>query len=256
MTDATRNASRRNCAWYGPPDRDGFIHRSWMKNQGCPDPAFDGRPTISICNTRSELTPCSIGLRDLAEGVKRGGCEAGGFPVEFPDTSLGETRMTPTAMLFHNQPAMDGQECIRAYGLDGVLLLGGCDKPAPGQQMGAALVFENIEDMTANIDRDDLPRTAYGTVILHVSPEAQAGGAFALVRTGDRIKASASQGVLGLRVSDAGRTERRKRRQPDPAYFTRGYAKLRVDRVRQAHPGADLDFLVGKDKRPVTRESH
>jgi dehydratase ilvD1 len=572
MTKDTAN--RRNRAWYGKLDRDGFIHRSWMKNQGFPDHVFDGRPIIGICNTWSELTPCNSGLRDLAEGVKRGVWEAGGFPVEFPVTSLGETQMKPTAMLFRNLLAMDVEECIRAYGMDGVVLLGGCDKTTPGQLMGAASVdipaivvssgpmlngkwqgkdigsgtdvwkfseavragemtlkdfmaaesgmsrskgvcmtmgtastmsslveamgmslptnaalpavdarrmalahltgkrivemveedlrpshiltkaafenailanaavggstnavvhllaiagrvgvpldlkdfeigseipllvncmpsgkylmedfcyaggmpvvlkelgshlrkavtvlgkdisayadgaecfnrdvihafdapvkpaagirvlkgnlspngaivkpsaatpallehegvahvFESIEDMKANIDRDDLPvtpetilvlkgcgpkgypgmpevgnmpipaslvkkgvrdmirvsdarmsGTAYGTVILHVSPEAQAGGVLALVKTGDRIKVSASQGVLELLVSEAELVERRKHWQPDPAHYTRGYAKLYVDHVLQAHQGADLDFLVGKDTRPVTRESH
>ncbi|MBB5514613.1 dihydroxy-acid dehydratase [Rubricella aquisinus] len=137
MTDKKELRSR---AWYGKNDKDGFIHRSWMKNQGFPDHAFDGRPIIGICNTWSELTPCNSGLRVLAEGVKRGVWEAGGFPVEFPVTSLGETQMKPTAMLFRNLLAMDVEECIRAYGIDGVVLLGGCDKTTPGQLMGAASV--------------------------------------------------------------------------------------------------------------------
>tara|TARA_Y100001935_G_scaffold219586_1_gene192878 strand:+ start:276 stop:1913 length:1638 start_codon:yes stop_codon:yes gene_type:complete len=111
-----------------------------MKNQGFPDHAFDGRPVIGICNTWSELTPCNSSLRDLAEGVKRGVWEAGGFPVEFPVMSLGETQMKPTAMLFRNLLAMDVEESIRAYGIDGVVLLGGCDKTTPGQLMGAASV--------------------------------------------------------------------------------------------------------------------
>ncbi len=131
---------RRSSLWYGNKDRDGFIHRSWMKNQGFPDNAFDGRPIIGICNTWSELTPCNSSLRDLAEGVKRGVWEAGGFPVEFPVVSLGETQMKPTAMLFRNLLAMDVEESIRAYGIDGVVLLGGCDKTTPGQLMGAASV--------------------------------------------------------------------------------------------------------------------
>ena len=131
---------RRSRLWYGNKDRDGFIHRSWMKNQGFPDHAFDGRPVIGICNTWSELTPCNSSLRDLAEGVKRGVWEAGGFPVEFPVMSLGETQMKPTAMLFRNLLAMDVEESIRAYGIDGVVLLGGCDKTTPGQLMGAASV--------------------------------------------------------------------------------------------------------------------
>jgi dehydratase ilvD1 len=566
--------TRRSAAWYGKLDRDGFIHRSWMKNQGFPDHAFDGRPIIGICNTWSELTPCNSGLRDLAEGVKRGVWEAGGFPVEFPVMSLGETQMKPTAMLFRNLLAMDVEESIRAYGIDGVVLLGGCDKTTPGQLMGAAsvdlptivvssgpmlngkwkgtdigsgtdvwkfseavragdmslqdfmaaesgmsrskgvcmtmgtastmaslveamgmclptnaalpavdsrrmalahltgkrivemvdedikpsdvmtraafenailanaavggstnavvhllamagrvgvdltlkdfelasdipllvncmpsgkylmedfcyaggmpvvlnelgdrlraaktvlggdisayadgaecynrdvirafddplkpaaglrvlrgnlapdgaiikpsaatdallehegeaYVFESIEDFKANVDRDDLPvtpdtilvlkgcgpkgypgmpevgnmpipkklvqqgvrdmvrvsdarmsGTAYGTVVLHVSPEAQAGGALALVKTGDRIRLSASEGQLELLISDEELATRRAVWQPDPPHYTRGYARMYVDHVLQADKGADLDFLVGKDTRPVTRESH
>jgi len=565
---------RRNRAWYGKLDKDGFIHRSWMKNQGFPDHVFDGRPVIGICNTWSELTPCNSGLRDLAEGVKRGVWEAGGFPVEFPVMSLGETQMKPTAMLFRNLLAMDVEESIRAYGIDGVVLLGGCDKTTPGQLMGAASVdlptivvssgpmlngkwqgkdigsgtdvwkfseavragemtlkdfmaaesgmsrskgvcmtmgtastmaslveamgmslptnaalpavdarrmalahmtgkrivemveenlllskvltrasfenailanaavggstnavvhllalagrvgvdltlkdfelgsdipllvncmpsgkylmedfcyaggmpvvlkelgdrlrpartvlggdistyaegaecwnrdvirpmgdpvkpaagirvlagnlaplgaivkpsaatpallehegpahvFESIEDLKANIDRDDLavtpdtilvlkgcgPKgypgmpevgnmpipaalvkkgvrdmirisdarmsgTAFGTVVLHVSPEAQAGGPLALVRTGDRIRLSASRGELTLLVDEAELAARRAAWTAEPPHYTRGYAKLYVDHVTQAHEGADLDFLVGKDTRPVTRESH
>ncbi len=565
---------RRSQHWYGKLDKDGFIHRSWMKNQGFPDHAFDGRPIIGICNTWSELTPCNSGLRTLAEGVKRGVWEAGGFPVEFPVMSLGETQMKPTAMLFRNLLAMDVEESIRAYGIDGVVLLGGCDKTTPGQLMGAAsvdlptivvssgpmlngkfkgkdigsgtdvwkfseevragemtlqdfmnaesgmsrsagvcmtmgtastmaslveamgmalptnaalpavdarrmalahltgkrivemvdedlkpsdiltkeafenailanaavggstnavvhllalagrvgveltlkdfeigsdipllvncmpsgkylmedfcyaggvpavlsqlkdhvrpaktvlgrdiatyhegaeiynddvirpldnpvkpaaglrvlrgnlapngaivkpsaatdallehegeaFVFENIEDLKTNIDRDDLPvtpetilvlkgcgpkgypgmpevgnmpipgklvkegvrdmirvsdarmsGTAFGTVILHVSPEAQAGGTLALVKTGDRIKVSAQNGVLELQVDEAELEARRAHWQPDPEHYTRGYAKLYYDHVLQADKGADLDFLVGKDTRLVTRESH
>ncbi len=565
---------RRSQHWYGKLDKDGFIHRSWMKNQGFPDHVFDGRPIIGICNTWSELTPCNSGLRDLAEAVKRGVWEAGGFPVEFPVMSLGETQMKPTAMLFRNLLSMDVEESIRAYGLDGVVLLGGCDKTTPGQLMGAAsvdlpaivvssgpmlngkwqgrdigsgtdvwkfseavragdmtlqdfmaaesgmsrskgvcmtmgtastmaslveamgmalptnaalpavdarrgalahltgkrivemveedlkpsdiltraafenailanaavggstnavvhllalagrvgvdlslkdfeigseipllvncmpsgkylmedfcyaggmpvvlkelgarlrpartvlggdiqtyaegaecfnrdvirpfddpvkpaaglrvltgnlapngaivkpsaatdallehegeaYVFESIEDLKANIDRDDLPvtpetilvlkgcgpkgypgmpevgnmpiparlvrqgvrdmirvsdarmsGTAFGTVILHVSPEAQAGGPLALVKTGDRIRVSASKGELELLVDAAELETRRAAWQPEPPHYTRGYARLYIDHVLQADAGADLDFLVGKDTRLVTRESH
>ncbi len=565
---------RRSQHWYGKLDKDGFIHRSWMKNQGFPDHAFDGRPIIGICNTWSELTPCNSGLRDLAEGVKRGVWEAGGFPVEFPVMSLGETQMKPTAMLFRNLLAMDIEESIRAYGIDGVVLLGGCDKTTPGQLMGAAsvdlpsivvssgpmlngkyrgqdigsgtdvwkfseavragemtlqdfmnaesgmsrsagvcmtmgtastmaslveamgmslptnaalpavdarrmalahltgkrivemvdedlkpsdiltreafenailanaavggstnavvhllalagrvgvdltlkdfeigseipllvncmpsgkylmedfcyaggvpvvlselkpflrpartvlnkdisahcegaecfntdvirpfddpikpaaglrvlrgnlapngaivkpsaatdalleteaeaYVFESIEDLKANIDRDDLPvtpetilvlkgcgpkgypgmpevgnmpipaklvkdgvrdmirisdarmsGTAFGTVILHVSPEAQVGGTLALVKTGDRIRVSASKGELQLLVDEKELDARRALWQPDDPHYSRGYAKLYIDHVLQADRGADLDFLVGKDTRLVTRESH
>ena len=565
---------RRNRAWYGKQDRDGFIHRSWMKNQGFPDHAFDGRPVIGICNTWSELTPCNSGLRELAEGVKRGVWEAGGFPVEFPVMSLGETQMKPTAMLFRNLLAMDVEESIRAYGMDGVVLLGGCDKTTPGQLMGAAsvdlptivvssgpmlngkwqgkdigsgtdvwkfseavragemtlkdfmaaesgmsrskgvcmtmgtastmaslveamgmslptnaalpavdarrmalahmtgkrivemveeelklsdvmtresfenaimanaavggstnavvhllaiagrvgidltlddfllgidipllvncmpsgkylmedfcyaggmpvvlkelgdrlrsartvlggdikvyadeaecwnddvirpfdnplkpaaglkvlrgnlapkgaiikpsaasdhlldhegeaYVFETIEDLRANINRDDLPvtadtilvlkgcgpkgypgmpevgnmpipsklvkqgvrdmvrisdarmsGTAYGTVVLHVSPEAQAGGPLALVKTGDWIRMSVTEGTLDLLIPAEELAERQAAWTPETPHYTRGYAKMYVDHVLQADQGADLDFLVGKDTRPVTRESH
>ena len=566
--------SRRSSNWYGKADKDGFIHRSWMKNQGFPEHVFDGRPVIGICNTWSELTPCNSGLRELAEGVKRGVWEAGGFPVEFPVMSLGETQMKPTAMLFRNLLAMDVEESVRAYGMDGVVLLGGCDKTTPGQLMGAAsvdlptivvssgpmlngkwrgrdigsgtdvwkfseavragdmslqdfmaaesgmsrskgvcmtmgtastmaslveamglslptnaalpavdarrmalahmtgkrivemveedlilsrvlsresfenailanaavggssnavvhllaiagrvgidlvlddfeigtdipllvncmpsgkylmedfcyaggmpvvlaelsnhlrsantvlgrdisaysdgaecfnsdvimsfndpvkpaaglrvikgnlapdgaimkpsaatdallehegeaFVFENIEDMKANIDRDDLPvtpdsilvlkgcgptgypgmpevgnmpipaklvrqgvrdmvrvsdarmsGTAYGTVVLHVSPEANVGGNLALVQTGDRIRISARNGILELLVSEAELDTRRAAWAPEPPHYERGYAKLYVDHVLQADRGADFDFLVGKDTRLVTRESH
>ena len=566
--------SRRSSNWYGKADKDGFIHRSWMKNQGFPEHVFDGRPVIGICNTWSELTPCNSGLRELAEGVKRGVWEAGGFPVEFPVMSLGETQMKPTAMLFRNLLAMDVEESVRAYGMDGVVLLGGCDKTTPGQLMGAAsvdlptivvssgpmlngkwrgrdigsgtdvwkfseavragdmslqdfmaaesgmsrskgvcmtmgtastmaslveamglslptnaalpavdarrmalahmtgkrivemveedlilsrvlsresfenailanaavggssnavvhllaiagrvgidlvlddfeigtdipllvncmpsgkylmedfcyaggmpvvlaelsnhlrsantvlgrdisaysdgaecfnsdvimsfndpvkpaaglrvikgnlapdgaimkpsaatdallehegeaFVFENIEDMKANIDRDDLPvtpdsilvlkgcgpkgypgmpevgnmpipaklvrqgvrdmvrvsdarmsGTAYGTVVLHVSPEANVGGNLALVQTGDRIRISARNGILELLVSEAELDTRRAAWVPEPPHYERGYAKLYVDHVLQADRGADFDFLVGKDTRLVTRESH
>jgi dehydratase ilvD1 len=130
----------RSTKTYGKIDRDGFIHRSWMKSQGLPDDVFDGRPVIGICNTWSELTPCNAGLRDLAEHVKRGVWEAGGLPLEFPAMSLGETQMRPTAMLFRNLLAMEVEESIRGNPIDGVVLLGGCDKTTPGQLMGAASV--------------------------------------------------------------------------------------------------------------------
>ncbi len=125
---------------YGKLDRDGFIHRSWMKNQGFPNDVFDGRPVIGICNTWSELTPCNSHLRDLAECVKKGVWEAGGLPLEFPVMSLGETQMRPTAMLFRNLVAMDVEESIRGNPIDGAVLLGGCDKTTPAQLMGAASV--------------------------------------------------------------------------------------------------------------------
>lgn len=137
---ATDRPKFRSQDVYGRTDRDGFIHRSWMKSEGLPDHVFDGRPVIGICNTWSELTPCNAHLRDLAENVKRGVWEAGGLPLEFPSMSLGETQMRPTAMLFRNLLAMEVEESIRANPIDGVVLLGGCDKTSPGQLMGAASV--------------------------------------------------------------------------------------------------------------------
>jgi len=128
----------RSHAWLGKLDKDGFIHRSWMKNQGLPSDVFDGRPVIGIANTFSELTPCNAHFRELAERVKRGVWEAGGLPLEFPVLSTGETLMRPTAMLYRNLMAMDCEEMIRANPIDGVVLLAGCDKTTPGLLMGAA----------------------------------------------------------------------------------------------------------------------
>ena len=137
MTDKPPLRSART---YGKRDRDGFIHRSWMKAQGLPDHVFDGRPVIGICQTFSEFNPCHSHLRDIAEGVKRGVWEAGGLPLEFPAMSLGETQIRPTAMLFRNLMSMDVEESIRGYAMDGVVLLGGCDKNSPAMLMGAASV--------------------------------------------------------------------------------------------------------------------
>jgi L-arabonate dehydrase len=128
----------RSQDWFGKQDKDGFIHRSWLKNQGHPDDMFDGRPVIGICNTWSELTPCNGHFRELAEFVKRGVYEAGGFPLEFPVMSLGETQLKPTAMLFRNLASMDVEESIRGNPIDGVVLLMGCDKTTPSLLMGAA----------------------------------------------------------------------------------------------------------------------
>src|SRR3954453_18012170 len=130
----------RSQDWFGKQDKDGFIHRSWLKNQGYPDDMFDGRPVIGICNTWSELTPCNSHFRQLAEFVKRGVLEAGGFPLEFPVMSTGETLMKPTAMLYRNLVSMDVEESIRANPMDGVVLLCGCDKTTPSLVMGACSV--------------------------------------------------------------------------------------------------------------------
>src|SRR6202048_104656 len=134
----TKKPALRSREWFGKSDRNSFMHRSWMKNQGYPEDWFDGRPVIGICNTWSELTPCNGHFRELAEFVKRGVYEAGGFPLEFPVMSLGETQLRPTAMLFRNLASMDVEESIRGNPMDGVVLLMGCDKTTPALLMGAA----------------------------------------------------------------------------------------------------------------------
>jgi L-arabonate dehydrase len=130
----------RSRNWFGRKGKDGFIYRAWMKNQGIPADMFEGKPVIGICNTWSELTPCNAHFRDLAEAVKKGVLEAGGFPVEFPVMSLGETLIKPTAMLYRNLVSMDVEESIRANPIDGVVLLCGCDKTTPSLVMGACSV--------------------------------------------------------------------------------------------------------------------
>ena len=134
------NYKLRSQEWFGGKGKMGFVHRSWLRNQGYPDDHFRGRPVIGICNTWSELTPCNGHLRDFADIVKRGVLEAGGFPLEFPVTSLGETIMRPTTMLFRNLVSMDVEESIRANPLDGVVLMTGCDKTTPSTLMGACSV--------------------------------------------------------------------------------------------------------------------
>ena len=133
-------SARRSVQWFGRDDIYGFIYRSWTKNRGVPHDQFDGRPVIGICNTYSELVPCNSHFRTLAEHVKAGVLEAGGFPLEFPVMSLGETLMRPTAMLYRNLASMDVEESIRANPLDGAVLLVGCDKTTPALLMGAASV--------------------------------------------------------------------------------------------------------------------
>lgn len=130
----------RSTEWFGKDDKMGFVHRSWLRNQGHPDHMFRGKPVIGICNTWSDLTPCNGHLREFAEIVKRGVYEAGGFPLEFPIMSLGETIMKPTTMLWRNLASMDVEETIRANPLDGIVLLTGCDKTTPSTLMGAASV--------------------------------------------------------------------------------------------------------------------
>jgi len=133
-----KNRPLRSAAWFGSSDKNGFMYRSWMKNQGIPDHEFQGKPIIGICNTWSELTPCNAHFRKIAEHVKRGISEAGGFPVEFPVFSNGESNLRPTAMLTRNLASMDVEESIRGNPMDAVVLLVGCDKTTPALLMGAA----------------------------------------------------------------------------------------------------------------------
>jgi dihydroxy-acid dehydratase len=135
-----KSPQQRSIQWFGRQDIYGFIYRSWVRNRGVPNDQFDGRPVIGICNTWSELTPCNTHFRVLAEHVRNGVLEAGGFPLEFPVMSLGETLLRPTAMLYRNLASMDAEESIRGNPLDGVVLLGGCDKTTPSILMGAASV--------------------------------------------------------------------------------------------------------------------
>jgi L-arabonate dehydrase len=130
----------RSVRWFGRDDIYGFIYRSWTKNRGIPHDQFDGRPVIGICNTYSELTPCNSHFRTIAEHVKAGVLEAGGFPLEFPVMSLGETLLRPTAMLYRNLASMDVEESLRGNPVDGTVLLVGCDKTTPSLLMGAASV--------------------------------------------------------------------------------------------------------------------
>ena len=140
MNESSPAKPLRSADWFAAPGRNGFIHRSWMRNQGFAPDVFDNKPVIGIASTWSELTPCNAHLRTLAESVKRGVWEAGGFPLEFPAMSLGESIMRPTTMLYRNLLAMEVEESIRANPIDGVILLSGCDKTTPGLLMGAASV--------------------------------------------------------------------------------------------------------------------
>jgi dihydroxy-acid dehydratase len=132
-------AGQRSSEWYSGTDRNSYIHRAWMR-RGLPADAFDGRPHIAIANTASDLTPCNSHLNEVAESVKNGIYEAGGIPLNLPVVSLGETQVRPTAMLWRNMAAMATEEMLRANPIDGVVLLGGCDKTIPALLMAAASV--------------------------------------------------------------------------------------------------------------------
>ncbi|WP_077032607.1 IlvD/Edd family dehydratase [Pelomonas sp. KK5] len=135
---STDKPKLRSAAWFGTTDKNGMMYRSWMKNQGIPEHEFQGKPIIGICNTWSELTPCNAHFRELAERVRRGVFEAGGYPVEFPVFSNGESNLRPTAMFTRNLASMDVEEAIRGNPIDAVVLMVGCDKTTPALLMGAA----------------------------------------------------------------------------------------------------------------------
>lgn len=174
----TAGKQLRSRAWFDRQDKNGFYYRSWLKNRGLPQDQFDGRPVIGICNTWSELTPCNTHFRALADHVRWGVLEAGGFPLEFPVMSLGETLLRPTAMLYRNLAAMDVEESIRANPLDAVVLLMGCDKTTPALLMGAA----SVDIPTIGISAGPMLRGAYqgryigsGTNTISMSEQLRSG---------------------------------------------------------------------------------
>src|SRR3990167_2524638 len=168
----------RSAQWFGTADKNGFMYRSWMKNQGIPDHEFQGKPIIGICNTWSELTPCNAHFRKIAEHVKQGVLEAGGFPVEFPVFSSGESNLRPTAMLTRNLASMDVEEAIRGNPIDGVVLLTGCDKTTPALLMGAAscdvpaIVVTGGPMLNGKHKGQDI---GSGTVVWQLSEQVKAG---------------------------------------------------------------------------------
>ncbi|MFJ4166917.1 IlvD/Edd family dehydratase [Microbacterium sp. NPDC089698] len=167
----------RSSEWYAGDDRNSFIHRAWMR-RGVPDSAFDGRPQIAIANTASDLTPCNAHLNEVAQSVKNGIYEAGGIPLELPVVSLGETQVRPTAMLWRNMAAMATEEMLRANPIDGVVLLGGCDKTIPSLLMAAssvdlpAVVVPGGPMMTGHFRGEAL---GCGTDVWRLSEEVRAG---------------------------------------------------------------------------------
>tara|TARA_B100000424_G_scaffold270699_1_gene270789 strand:- start:3754 stop:5499 length:1746 start_codon:yes stop_codon:yes gene_type:complete len=168
----------RSAEWFGTADKNGFMYRSWMKNQGIPDHEFQGKPIIGICNTWSELTPCNAHFRKIAEHVKKGVLEAGGYPVEFPVFSNGESNLRPTAMFTRNLASMDVEEAIRGNPMDAVVLLVGCDKTTPALLMGAAscdlptIVVTGGPMLNGKHEGQDI---GSGTVVWKLSEEVKAG---------------------------------------------------------------------------------
>jgi dihydroxy-acid dehydratase len=180
MSPNNKNDRRplRSAQWFGTNDKNGFMYRSWMRNQGIPDHEFQGKPIIGICNTWSELTPCNAHFRKLAEHVKKGVLEAGGFPVEFPVFSNGESNLRPTAMFTRNLASMDVEEAIRGNPVDAVVLLVGCDKTTPALLMGAAscdiptIVVSGGPMLNGKHQGKDI---GSGTVVWQLSEDVKAG---------------------------------------------------------------------------------
>src|SRR5450432_4315490 len=135
---ATDRRNLRSQGWFAQPTYESLTHRAAIRAEGFTPEVFQNRPVIGICNSWSELNHCNLHLRAVADAVKRGVWAAGGFPLEFTTISLAEDLMMPTAMLYRNLMAMEVEEMIRAHPLDGVVLLGNCDKTTPAQMMGAA----------------------------------------------------------------------------------------------------------------------
>jgi dihydroxyacid dehydratase/phosphogluconate dehydratase len=366
----------RSAQWYQGEQRNSYIHRAWMR-RGIPDDGFD-RPQIAVANTASDLTPCNAHLTEVARSVRDGVHQAGGTPLELPVVSLGETQVRPTAMLWRNMAAMAIEEMLRANPIDGVVLLGGCDKTIPALLMAACsvdlpavvipggpmltgtfrgmalgcgtdvwrlseevragelsqehflksessmirsrghcntmgtastmavvaealgttipglagtpaadsrlleaahetgrLAVELVEQGVANMPLPskllrqgvrDMVRicdgrmsgTAYGTVVLHVTPEAAAGGPLGLVRTGDVIVLDVPGRRIDVDIPAAELAARAPAEAAVAAFAAprRGWERLYVNTVLQADTGADLDFLVGSSGDQVSRESH
>ena len=174
----TGKTTLRSQSWFARQDKNGFYYRSWLKNRGFPQDQFDGRPVIGICNTWSDLTPCNTHFKTIADHVRWGVLEAGGFPLEFPVMSLGETLLRPTAMLYRNLASMDVEESIRANPLDGVVLLMGCDKTTPALLMGAASVDVPAIGISAGPMLRGVYRGSYigsGTNTISMSEQLRAG---------------------------------------------------------------------------------
>src|SRR4051812_43545234 len=167
----------RSNEWYSGHDRNAYIHRAWMR-RGLPNSAFEGRPQIAIANTASDLTPCNSHLDEVAEHVKRGVWEAGAVPLNLPVVSLGETQVRPTAMLWRNMAAMAAEEMFRANPIDGIVLLGGCDKTIPSLLMAAAsvdlpsVVLPGGPMLTGHFRGESL---GCGTDVWRLSEEVRAG---------------------------------------------------------------------------------